>query len=189
MAISLIQPTNIIYVPKADTTLVSASPDIRSLDMNFFHNELRTLETLVENDVYEITHEHSAPSNIGQVTLQRVVKIIGLWEVEFEDTGTPYAVRLIGGNNNIEEVTVVNNVSVRPSNSAGAIVIETGTSGLTPGEALALAQAVNLMEADEYYDKNTGLLHMYLKGTTIDLITPKDVTGALTAGDVSLIQP
>lgn len=189
MAISLIQATNRIFVPKADTTLVSASPDIRSLDMDFFHNELRTLETLVENAVYEITHEHVTTFDLDVITLQRVVKIIGLWLVEFEEVGLPYAVQLIGGNSNIDSKAVVNNVSVRSFNTAGAIVVSTGGSGLTAAESLALLQAVALMESDEFYDKSTGLLHIYAKGTTIDLVTPKVVTGAVTADDVTLVQP
>lgn len=186
MAISLIQATNIIFVPKADTVFVSGSPDIRSLDMDFFHNELRTLETLDANCVFEITHDHTTPVNIGQVTLIRVVEIIGLWTVEFEEIGLPYAVRLIGGNNNIEDVTVVNNVSIRPSNSAGAI--QTDVSGLTTLEGAALLLNSELLESDQVFDKGTGLLHYYRKGTTTDLIPPKNVVGEITLGDVTLIE-
>lgn len=187
MAISLIQATNRIFVPIADLTVVSASPLIYSIEMEFFHNELRTLETLEANCVYEITHEHVPPFDLDVIVLQRVLKIIGLWEVEFEYLGTPYAVQIIGGNSNIDSKAVVNEVSVRSFNTAGAI--EVGTSGLTALESVALLKAVALMESDEVYDKSTGLLHIYARGTSIDLVPPKAVVGAVTADDVTLIEP
>jgi len=190
MAISLIIPGRIIYIPQADLTEVSGSPtNVFSIDVNFLHNTLRTLMTLEANDIYENTHEHVAPFVLGQITLFRVLKIVGDWVVEFEDTGTPYAVQILGGNTNIDEKAVINNVSVRSFNSAGGQQISTGTSGLTPTEALALLQAVNLMESDQFYDVSTGLLHYYAKGTTVDLITPKNVAGAVGLVDVTIIQP
>lgn len=134
MAISLIQATNRIFVPKADTTLVSASPDIRSLDMDFFHNELRTLETIESNDVFEITHSHTPVGVLGGTTYPRRVEIIGLWQVEFEDAGLPWRVRLIGGDSNIEDVAIVNGVSVSTQNSAGNTITNVG-SGLTQAQS------------------------------------------------------
>lgn len=141
MAISLIQSTKRIFVPKSDLTLVSASPDIRSIDVNFFHNELRTLETLPENDVFEITHTHNTVVTIGNVVLSRVMEILPPWNVEFEEVGLPYAVRIVGGNTNIEERSIVNNVSIRPQNSAGLQQVTSG-SGVLPSDVIDIRNAI-----------------------------------------------
>jgi hypothetical protein len=67
--------------------------------------------------------------------------------------------------------------------SAGATV---DTSGLfDPGTAILVRE---LMEADQFFDKSTGLLHYYRRGTTVDLIPPKQVTGELVPNDVSLLE-
>lgn len=48
--------------------------------------------------------------------------------------------------------------------------------------------ARELAEADEVYDNGAGLLHYYRKGTTVDLIPPKTVTGTAVAADTSLTE-
>jgi hypothetical protein len=72
--------------------------------------------------------------------------------------------------------------------SSSAIQVETGVSGLTASEAADLLLSRELMEADQYFDKVGGLLHYYRRGTTVDLITPKAVTGEQTPTDVSLAE-
>lgn len=140
MAITLNQFTKTIFIPKADTTLVSSSPDIRSIDIDLIHNELRTVHASEANGIYENTHEHVTPFDLGVFILARVLKILAPWVVEFESTGTPYEVRIIGGNSNITDRRVVNDVSLTPNNSAGFIQVETGVSGLTAEEAATLAK-------------------------------------------------
>lgn len=80
-----------------------------------------------------MTHNHVAPINVGGVTLARVVEIINGYTVSFEDTGTPYSVRLDGANNNIADVAnLITNVSIRSNNSAGLIQVDTGGGGSAP---------------------------------------------------------
>lgn len=64
-------------------------------------------------------------------------------------------------------------------------IIERGTSGLTAGESASLTQILNLHEADEFFDKTNSLWHKYQRGTTTDLIPPKNVSGEQVIGDVS----
>jgi hypothetical protein len=67
--------------------------------------------------------------------------------------------------------------------SAGATIETSGL--LDPGEVIL---ARELLEADQFFDKSTGLLHYYRRGTTVDLIAPKNVTGELVPNDVSLLE-
>lgn len=78
--------------------------------------------------------------------------------------------------------------TIRQLVSSKALQTEVGTSGLTAEESAQLALATDLMQADEFYDQSTGLLHYYRKGTTVNLIPPKNVTGATAPGDVSAIE-
>lgn len=78
--------------------------------------------------------------------------------------------------------------TIRQLVSSKALQTEVGTSGLTAGEAAQLQLATDLMQADEFYDQSTGLLHYYRRGTTIDIIPPKTVTGATAPGDVSALE-
>lgn len=81
------------------------------------------------------------------------------------------------------------NAFVRQLFSARALVAEVGTSGLTSAEAAQLNLAVELMESDQFFDINTGLLHYYRRGTTIDIIPAKAVAGAQQISDVTIEQP
>lgn len=118
MAISIDWGTKVIFVPKADTQLISLTPiEIRSLDLNNFRLELKALEALAEGMPYERTHVHNTAVTVGGVTLARVVEIINNYTVTFEDG--PYAVNLVGANSNVGDVINFNQVSVRSSNSAG----------------------------------------------------------------------
>lgn len=119
MAISVDWPTKIISVPKLDTLLVVAPPpqEIRSLNMVTFHLALRALEAGEEGIVYPRTHNYVGPISVGSVSLADVVEIINGYTNTFEDG--QYAVNLDGANTNLADVTNVNQVSVRPNNSAG----------------------------------------------------------------------
>lgn len=120
MAISIDWPTKVINVPKADTTLVQASPtEIRELDLNVFRIALRELEDDVEGIVELQTHLHNTEVLLGGITYARVINIINGYTVTFEDG--QYAVNLVGANSNVGDVVNVNQVSVRSQNSAGLI--------------------------------------------------------------------
>lgn len=146
MAINIDWKNKIINIPKADTTLVGTDPvtgrEIRELDVDVFRLALKALEAEVsiEGGMTELdTHSHNTTVTVGGVALARVVEIINGFKVTFEDG--QYAVNLVGANNNISEVSTVNQVSIRPSNSAGLIVVTQG-SGVIPQDILDIASAV-----------------------------------------------
>ncbi len=86
-----------IYVPKADTTLVSSSPyEIRQLDLNVFRLALKDLEDDEVGQVWPTTHNHNAAVEVGGVLLAQVVQLINGYTVTFEDGS--YAVNLVGAN-------------------------------------------------------------------------------------------
>lgn len=126
----------IIFVPKIAMTLVQSTPtEIYDLDTNEFRLTLKELEAeLLDAGAggmpFEDTHRHNTEVTVGGVTLARVIEIINGYTVTFEDG--QYAVNLKGSNNNIGDVTNVNQVSVRSANSAGLVTsaaIEFGEYG------------------------------------------------------------
>lgn len=125
MAISVNWATKVINVPKADMTQVQVSPfEIRELDIDEFRLELKALEAEVVDAgaggmAFEDTHRHNTEVTLGGVTLARTVEIINGYTVTFEDGS--YAVNLIGANSNIADVTNLNGVQVRSTNSAGLV--------------------------------------------------------------------
>lgn len=124
MAISVDWGTRVIFVPKADTTLVQSAPqEIRVLDLNIFRLALKALED-DEGITYPDTHQHNQPVTVGGVTLARVVEIINQYTVTFEDG--QYAVNLVGANSNVSDQLNVNQVSVRSANSAGLVNVSGG---------------------------------------------------------------
>lgn len=139
MAITIDWGTLVINVPKADTTLIQASPEIRQLDLNAFRLALKDLEDSEEGMTYPATHNHNPPVTVGGVTLARVLEIINGYTVLFEDG--QYAVNLVGANSNVSDVTIVNQVSIRSANSAG--LVQGSGGGATPNDiAMAVWAAV-----------------------------------------------
>jgi hypothetical protein len=182
MAISVNEVTKVISVPQADLTFVSGVTYTHDTDA--FRLELRDWESSTPGAWRSITHKHNPPVTVGGVTLGRVIEIINGYTITYEDG--QYRVILEGSNNNILDVANVNQVSIATQNSAG--LIQAGTSGLTAGESAQLQLTTDLMQADEFFDKSTGLLHYYIKGTTTDIIPPKNVTGETATGDVSALE-
>lgn len=112
-------PARIIKVFQPDMVLVDPGPprEIYQLDTDWFRLKLRELEANENGGAYLYTHDHNTTVEVSGAILARVVEIINGYQVEFEDG--QYAVNLVGSNNNISDVSVVNQVSIRPSNSAG----------------------------------------------------------------------
>lgn len=177
MALSIDWNTFVITVPRADMTIVQASPEIRELDVNAFRLELKDIED-DQGMPYPDTHRHNPPVSLGGVALARVVEIINGYSVTFEDG--QYAVNLTGANNNISDVTNVNQVSIRASNSAG--LIQAG-SGLTPEEQARLLLILELLEADEIFTPSQAT--KYRKGTT-DVLLQKTVSGGSLSGTITI---
>jgi len=140
---------NVIHVPQSYLTPISAG--LYELDVDGFRLDLKDLEDDPEGMAHPDTHRHNTTVEVGGVTLARTVEILAPYTVEFEDVGVPYTVRCVGANHNISDVKVVNQVSLIIGNSAGLIVSETGTSGLTPEESQALLDIdsnVTLVQGD-----------------------------------------
>jgi len=140
MTVSIDWDDKIIYVPKVDTTLIQSSPtEIRELNINTFRLTLKNLEDDIEGMPFLDTHRHNTEVTVGGVTLARVVEIINGYTVTFEDG--QYAVNLVGANSNIADVSNVNQVSIRSSNSAGLQTVVSG-SGVTEQDKLDIADQV-----------------------------------------------
>jgi hypothetical protein len=129
MAISINWGTKVITVPQADLTLISGVK--YSLDVDVFRLALKDLEDSVEGMPFPSTHNHNTTVTVGGVTLARTVEIINGYTVSFEDTGTPYQVKLEGANNNILDVAnIVANVNIASTNSAGLVEVESTAASL-----------------------------------------------------------
>jgi hypothetical protein len=100
-------------------TLVQASPEIRELDIDVLRLTLRDLEDDPDGRPWPKTHIHATSVTLSGIDYARIVEILAPYSVTFEDG--QYAVRFVGANTNVQDVTNVNQVSVRPNNSAGLI--------------------------------------------------------------------
>jgi hypothetical protein len=136
MAYSVNWGTRVITIPKADTTLVSVSPDVRSLDINDLWVALRDIQDDEAGIDYPDIFLNIAPVTLAGLTLARVLQIINGYTLTFEDG--LYAVNIIGGNSNVSDVTNKNQVSVNTANSAGLVVVE-GASNLTAADVWSYA--------------------------------------------------
>jgi len=118
MAISVNWITGEIFVPKADTQLVSLGPpEVRQHDTDAFRLELKDLEDDAEGRPWPRTHNHNLPVTIAGVTYARTFEVIPPYFVTYEDG--QYRVSLTGSNNNIIDVATVNQVGIISNNSAG----------------------------------------------------------------------
>jgi len=120
MATTVDGVTGVISVPRADMTLIQASPtEIRELNLNQWRIELRDIEDDESMRPWPKTHDHNADVVVGGVALADVLIILPYYTVTFEDG--QYAVNLIGLNSNVGDRVNVNQVSVRSANSAGLV--------------------------------------------------------------------
>ena len=123
-----------IFIPRSELTLIQSAPTvIYELNLNTFRLALTDLEDSEEGMVFPQTHRHNTTVVLSGVTYARVIEIINDYTVEFEDG--QYAVNLVGANSNVADRVIVNQVSVRASNSAGLIEVNTaGGGGATAAE-------------------------------------------------------
>lgn len=133
MAVAIAWPTKTITIPQADLTPVSAG--LYELDTDTFRLALKSLEDNEQGITYLDTHRHNTEIELGGVTYARTVEIINGYTITFEDG--EYAVRLVGSNNNIADVTNVNSVSVRSANSAGMVVAGSGVTSQDKTDIIA----------------------------------------------------
>ncbi len=138
MAISINWNTKVISVPQADLTNVSGT--LYELDVDVFRLALKDIEDSDEGMAFPHTHRHNTSVTLSGVTYARTVEIINDYTVTFEDTGSPYTVRLTGANHNLADVTnYVSEVSLIVGNSAGLITTSGGSGGATAADVWAHA--------------------------------------------------
>ncbi len=119
-SMEVIWGTRVIFIPRLYLTLVQSVPTvIYDLDLDQFRLDLRALEATEEGSPFPDTHSHNTSVTLGGIDYARLVEIINGYTVTFEDG--QYAVNLIGANSNVGDVVNVNQVSIRPQNSAGNI--------------------------------------------------------------------
>jgi len=123
MAITINWGNRIINVPQSDLTHISGL--LYELNIDVFRLRLKDLEDDEDGMIFQYTHNHNTTVSISGTTLARVVELVNGYTVTFEDG--QYAVRLVGANSNIGDVTNINQVSIRSSNSAGLIVDPVGS--------------------------------------------------------------
>jgi len=120
MAITINYLTKVISVPRADMLLLQTVPtEIRELDLIAFRNIIKAFEDDETGISYDITHNWFPSQTVGGVQLAPVLVMVNGYTVTFEDG--QYAVNFKGANTNLQDVTNVNQVSIRPSNSAGLV--------------------------------------------------------------------
>jgi DNA uptake protein ComE-like DNA-binding protein len=139
--VSVDWPNKIINISQSDLSLVGSG--VYELDVNQLRLDLKGLEES-EGIPFLDTHRHVTTVTLGGVTLARLVEFVNGYTITFEDG--QYAVNLIGANNNISEVTNVNRVSIRSSNTAGLIQVSTG-SGLSAEQATQLSNLAAALES------------------------------------------
>lgn len=138
MAISIDPITFVIFIPKADLTLVQSSPfEVRQLDLNAFRLELKAYEDDVRGIYLLKTHDHNTEVTLSGLTFARVIEILPPYTITFEDG--QYAVNLVNANSNVSDKVNVNQVSVRSANSAGLVA---ATSTVTTTDVTNIASAV-----------------------------------------------
>lgn len=136
MTYSLNWLTKVVTIPKADLTLVQASPEIRALDVTAFWAAIHLIQA-GEGISYPDIMRSNAPVTLAGQTYARSVEVINGYTIEFENGA--YQVNLTGANNNLLNARVQNQVSLNASNSAGAVVVTSG-SGLSTPQAVQLAE-------------------------------------------------
>ena len=125
--------TKVIHVPQSDLAFVTGVT--YELDTDWFRLTLKDLEDDADGMPFLDTHRHNTEVTVAGATFARVIEIINGYQVEFEDTGTHYTIRLVGSNNNIfaDGVLIPHMYGIISTNSAG-LIVTSGTGGSTPAE-------------------------------------------------------
>jgi len=76
MAVSVDWITGVITVPRADMTLIQASPEVRELDTTAFFDELKLLEASAEGMPWPDTQRHNLSYTISGITYAESLEII-----------------------------------------------------------------------------------------------------------------
>lgn len=126
MAITIDHLTKEIHVLKSYSTFNRTDPitglEIRTLDVDTFGKDLYDLQDNTDEVWAATAFEYTQAKTVGNLQLAPVLIILSPYRVTFEN-GT-YALEFANANTNIADVVTVNNVSIRPNNSAGLVGAE-----------------------------------------------------------------
>ena len=170
MALSINWATKVISVPQAD--LAAVSTGLYELDVEAFRLALKDIEDSEVGVAFPDTHRRNAPVVLSGVTYAQTFEVINGYTVTFQDTGTPYTVRVVGANHNIADVKNVNNVSLVIGNSAGLIVVATGGSSGPTAAQVADAVWQHLIESSLTAEQLLRLLAAQAAGDATGLDGP-----------------
>ncbi|MCD6435439.1 MAG: hypothetical protein J7L15_03545, partial [Clostridiales bacterium] len=107
-----------INVPRDEMLLIQTVPtEIRQLDLTEFRYAMHDKQDDDAGMAYLHMHEHNPPVTVAGVTLAQVVEIVNNYTVTFEDG--LYNVNIVGGNSNVADKVIKNQVGVNTANSAG----------------------------------------------------------------------
>jgi hypothetical protein len=185
--------TKEIFVPQFFLTYLGGSS--YALDTNAFRLALKDWEDSEEGQFYDDTHSHNTTVSLGGLEYARVIEMINGYTVTFENGS--YSVSLIGSNNNILDVTNLNNVAVRSNNSAGLVQMQeiqqssyngkvyidtvNGVSGTTYPAGTLKAPSSTFADAS-FIATLRGLGEFYLKGN-FTVGATDNVTALVFRGD------
>lgn len=129
MALSLDPATRLISIPQADLTFVSGT--LYTLDSDQFRKDVFDLIASEPYIWMPDAFQHNTEVTVAGITYARTLEFINSYNVQFEDTGAAYTVRIEGSNNNIFDVEngiliPTDKVTVVSTNSAGLIAVSTG---------------------------------------------------------------
>lgn len=120
-----------INVPRDQLLVIQTTPvEIRELNLEDFRLAMHEEQDSDEGMAYLHMHEHNPPVEVAGVVLAQVVTIVNDYTVTFEDGD--YNVNIVGGNSNVADVTIKNQVGVNSANSAGlqdSTILQAGSFG------------------------------------------------------------
>lgn len=109
----------VIQIPRADMLDVTGGSPTETRQLNI--NDLRVALGDLQDDGAGMwaptAFSHTPPLSVSGVTLARVVEVLTPYLIEFEDG--LYNVNIVGGNSNVADVAIKNQVGVNTANSAG----------------------------------------------------------------------
>ncbi len=141
MAITTDWLTSTFFVPQSDLTFVSGTLYDMDTEVDF-RQKVNAIMASEEGIVFDDPIDHNTQYTVTGVTYARKIEVINGYNVTFTPD-SQWTVRLNGSNNNIFDVgggvLNQNQVQVIPSNSAGLIVVTTG-SGLDAAQDTKLTE-------------------------------------------------
>ncbi len=163
MAVTIDWNTLIFSVPQSDLTLISGT----LYEMNtetYFRAEVNAIMAGEEGIVFEDSIDHNTDYTVAGVTYARKIEIINGYSVQFTPD-SQWTARLAGSNNNIFDVEagilVQNQVQVIPQNSAGLVVITSG-SGLSTDQDTKLTEIHGELRSIEGGKHHSWLMRIFL---------------------------